>query len=321
VENGEGRRQRKGEWRKQEEELQKEKQLNQALQFICAGFHDLRDTCSPYDFECLKTKDQIQNFMKELKAHSIYNSPDDAVVPYKLNRETKQMRISRALLLFLADKDEESLRKFGQLFMIHEVLHNVFQGINNGNYSGIGRAGVLVERIDYTADAFALCVCIAWALRKKGLDTIEKQRQDGQCATILNNYIRMVLSGLQAFDFDPKQVERHRRRLNKRSKRRKCIGENEDQHPKNLSLRRMTETRMRRYLIWCLLAERSLIVKDLNDVYNVLRDEKMKIQITPLKFSLNKEKDSVVMVSRIQQHKQLLKEQQEREAAKTINNN
>jgi len=333
MEDGDGRRNHKISSRKQEEEIQKEKNLIRTLNSICAGFHDLRDTCSSSDFTCLKTQEQIQVFMKELKSHSIYNSCDDSVVPYKLHRDTKEMRISRPLLTFLANKDDESLRKFGQLFMIHEILHNVFQGINNGNYSGIGRAGVLVERIDYTADAFAVCVCTAWTLRKNGLDTIEKQRNDGQCGTILNNYIKMVLNGLQAFDFDPKQVERFRRRADKQEKRNNkkrkhnggetidSIDAAEDSNcPKSLSLRRMTETRMRRYLIWCLLAERAWIVKDINDVYNILRDEKMKLQITPLKFSLNKEKDSVITSSRIQQHKQLLKEQQEREAENTKNN-
>jgi len=132
---------------------------------------------------------------------------------------------------------------------------------------------------------------------------------------------------LQAFDFDPKQVERFRKRADKQGKRNKRKrynngDNNEDDvgdssksptHTKGLSLKKLTETRMRRYLIWSLLAERSLIVKDLNDVYTILRDEKMKIQITPLKFSLNREKDSVVTASRVQLHTRLLKEQKEKE--------
>lgn len=85
--------------------------------------------------------------------------------------------------------------------MLHEVLHNVLQGLNNSNYSGVGRAGyffilhcniigVVVERLDYTADAFSLCVSIAFDVRTKNIP-------DSKASELAVFYVESVLNGLQ----------------------------------------------------------------------------------------------------------------------------
>lgn len=77
-------------------------------------------------------------------------------------------------------------------------------------FSGVGRAGIVVERIDYIADSFSLCVSIAWTDRMFGGKTTVKE--------VAAKYIETILNGLQAFDMNPKKTPNtHRWRGKRRS--------------------------------------------------------------------------------------------------------
>lgn len=57
---------------------------------------------------------------------------------------------------------------------------------------------------------------------------------------------------------------------------------------------------MRRYLIWALLHERLKVAKSVDDIIRILRDEKVTVQITPIQLTLNRERDTIVSIKRVQ---------------------
>jgi hypothetical protein len=106
--------------------------------------------------------------------------------------------------------------EFVRLFLLHEGYH-IGQRLTAYSYRGIGRAGFVLEGIDYDADAFSIHGCMEWR-RDKEQGYV---RDKGETA-VLAEILRTVLGGLSAFD------------------------EFEGRFP----LRELPERRLRRYLIW-----------------------------------------------------------------------
>lgn len=105
-------------------------------------------------------------------------------------------------------------RRHAVYFVLHELFHYV-QGLAH-NFQNVGRGGVVLEEVDYAADAFAVGTLFAWSLARGGAEARDERQ------ALLAGCADSLLRGLEAFD-------------------------RYEQGPR---IRRLAERRLRRYLIW-----------------------------------------------------------------------
>lgn len=113
------------------------------------------------------------------------------------------------------DAERLAVRRAAKLFILHE-LHHVEQRLNTGTYYEIGRAGVVLEAVDYHADAFALATLIDHEVARRGDSGVEAR------PAIATACVEAHLRTLEAFD----------------------RAEQGD------TIERLAERRLRRYLVW-----------------------------------------------------------------------
>jgi hypothetical protein len=172
---------------------------------------------------------------------------------------TGTLSVGAGLLHALAALPSAVLGRLGQLFTLHEVLH-ADQGIESHNYRGIGRAGVVLEDVDFWADAFAVGTAAQHEISRKGPEGEE------QSADILVGLIDAHINAMQAFDV----VE---------------------QGSHILTI--MPERRLRRYLIWYLQRARAGAVRSSQDLAPLL-NERLVVELAPLRGRLDSRHDKVV---------------------------
>ena len=147
---------------------------------------------------------------------------------------------------------------FGKLMFIHEVFH-AFQGLTSINYPGVGRAGVVLEGIDYWADAVAVGVLSSIDIRRSG------ERGKESASSILEGWIRAVLMGINVFD-------------------RMVHGARVDP---------LYERRLRRYLIWHLQRARSRTTDSTKHVWQLLNDRPV-VEIAPVICEVDERGDKII---------------------------
>lgn len=169
------------------------------------------------------------------------------------------LTIGPGLLHPLAELGEEVLIRLGQLFSLHEVVH-ADQGIESHNYRGIGRSGVVLEDVDFWADAFAIGTA--------ALHTVEQNGPAGlnRCGEILVQFIDAHIAAMRAFD----QMEQG-----------------------GQTLRVMPERRLRRYLIWYLQRARAQAVRQPQQIRELL-DDRLIVELAPLRGRLDERYDKIV---------------------------
>lgn len=128
---------------------------------------------------------------------------------------TGQVRFNAPLLDALSSDPHIDVGLAAQMFVLHELYH-VDQGLYSSTYQGIGRAGLVLEDVDYHADAFAIGVVIDHEVREQG-----PRGRAGQ-GEIARRCLETHLRILEAFD----RAEQGDRLI------------------------RLPERRLRRYLIW-----------------------------------------------------------------------
>lgn len=138
---------------------------------------------------------------------------------------------------------EEGWQECIRLILLHEGYH-VRQRLTSYDYRGIGRAGWVLEALDYDADVASVEACLAW--RKSMQEGMVRQK--GEVKTY-EQILWNVLEGLRLFEVE-------------------------------LPLREMSERRLRRYLIWLFQACR---VSHLREVGEVDLKERVFIEVTGLK--------------------------------------
>jgi hypothetical protein len=85
-------------------------------------------------------------------------------------------------------------RRLAVLLILHELFHDC-QDIRSTNYFEVGRAGVVLEVVDFAADVFALRVATSIALRRLHPSSPATALRDEALA-----WFDAVLYGIQAFD-------------------------------------------------------------------------------------------------------------------------
>ena len=146
------------------------------------------------------------------------------------------------------------------------LLHH-YQGLYSINYQGIGRAGVVLEEMDYVADAFAISTSVLLAIRidRKG----EKNPID-----LLNDYLHTALETMEAFDRSEQDGK----------------------------IKKLAERRLRRYLIWTMhLARVSGMKKydklngdQIRQLVIKFLEPRLVVQIAPLNMKHSKRRDQII---------------------------
>lgn len=159
-----------------------------------------------------------------------------------------ELRLGRGLLEAISKLDDPKIADLTKLFVLHELVHDA-QGLRSTNFAGVGRASVALEQIDYLADAFALRTLLRLEARQGG-PRANRDEVIRDCGVRL---IEAMLAGIEAFD----SLEHGPR------------------------IERLTERRMRRYLIWHLQRSRAATVTGLSDLDRMLV-ERVAVELAPL---------------------------------------
>jgi hypothetical protein len=178
---------------------------------------------------------------------------------FELNILDCTLTIGHGLLHALTHIQPDMLERLGQMFTLHEVVH-ADQGIESHNYRGIGRSGVVLEDVDFWADAFAIGTAALHEVARNG------QVGQEQASRIVTTFIDAHIQAMRAFD-----------RMEQGS----------------ATLHVMPERRLRRYLIWYLQRARARAVRTPDDIKAML-NERLFVELAPLRGHLDDRFDKVV---------------------------
>ncbi|MCC6555854.1 MAG: SAVED domain-containing protein [Polyangiaceae bacterium] len=228
----------------------------EALDAMIEGIEELRTTLKREDLPPGDAAVPPQRYMQFLRDLRFRREPEGDA--FGLSVAHREMSVGRGLLEAVRGLERGALRRFAQLLVLHE-LHHDGHDLRTSSYAEIGRAGVVLEEIDFWADAFSLSTLIAWDLRQGG------PRAQARLSEIAAGWIDTAISGIEAFDrFD------HGARID-----------------------RLFERRLRRYLIWHLQHERAATVRARDDVRDLFRD-RLFVELAPLDGSLDPRGDKLV---------------------------
>lgn len=196
-------------------------------------------------------------FVEHVKAIALGNEPEGDA--FELSIAERRMGIGRGLLDALMGLADETLDRIARLLYLHEVYHSR-QNVQSSTYSGIGRAGLAIEEIDFWADCVALWVAIELELDAGG------QAARSNVPTIAREYFQAALDGIAAFD----RAEHGARIYD------------------------LAERRLRRYLIWTLEFVRVLSIKTIEDLRAIL-SARLIVEIAPIRGALDSRFDKQVL--------------------------
>lgn len=159
-----------------------------------------------------------------------------------------ELSLGEPLIEAISNLDDEKVSDLAKLFVLHELVHDV-QGLRTTNFRGIGRAAVALEQVDYLADAFSLRTLMHIETRRGG-DNAREQTAVRRYGVRL---VETILSGIEAFD----SMDHGSR------------------------IERLTERRLRRYLIWHLQRARATSLLDASN-FDQMLGERVAVELAPL---------------------------------------
>lgn len=165
------------------------------------------------------------------------------------------------LLEALRGGESEQQGRFARLLLLHELIHE-HQGIRSTNYHDVGRAGVVLESIDFSADVLALRIATSSALRR----LLGPAPAAGAVAAEVTRWLDAVLYGIQAFD--------------------------RWQHGARIA--ELAERRLRRYLTWHLQRVRGETIESATHVESLL-DTTVTVELAPVRARLDHRFDRLVL--------------------------
>jgi hypothetical protein len=179
--------------------------------------------------------------------------------PFELRVIEGRYTLGEGILQALVGSTPEQQQGFAKLLLLHELIHD-WQTLRSTNYTSIGRACFVLEQVDYAADLFAL-----QAIMNLELD-IDGKRAHGEVAKRLQRWIELMLHGIQSFDFMEHGVK----------------------------MERLSERRLRRYLLWHLQLARAKTVKEAPHVEEMLRPS-LTVELAPLAGRIDTERHEKVI--------------------------
>jgi hypothetical protein len=132
-----------------------------------------------------------ESLIRHLRRLQVEREPSDGL--FHLDARKGQLRFGHTFLEALRPTSREVRARFIRLFLLHELYH-YDQNVNSSNYRRAGQAALVLEEVDYWADAFALLTCVHWEIERGGAAAAEK------CSTRLVENIEAHLDALALFD-------------------------------------------------------------------------------------------------------------------------
>lgn len=226
------------------------------LEAMIEGIDELRTTLRKEDFPPTEVPSLSHRYLGFLRDLRFPREPEGDA--FTLSISQRELRIGRRLLEAVRNTDRNVVKRFAQLLLLHELYHDG-QDLRTSNYAEIGRAGVVLEEVDFWADAFALATLIVWDLRQSG------PRAQADPMRLATEWIDSALFGIEVFD--------------------------RFEHGERIA--RLHERRLRRYLIWHLQRERVKTVRGADDIRELLRD-RLFVELAPLESTLDARGDKLV---------------------------
>ena len=183
-----------------------------------AALASLQATLTEADFPPAACYPHSPHYLSNLNRLTISGEVADGF--YDINYIQGYVQIGADMLQALCTLSDENLVIFTQEFLLHETLH-VDQRLYSTSWFGIQYASVVLEDMDYFADAFAVSTLIAWNLRVNPQIGFQE---------IVKSVAFITIRGLQVFD----QID----------------------YP--VKMEQINDARLRRYLIWYTEYERLL---------------------------------------------------------------
>ncbi|WP_437690294.1 hypothetical protein [Sorangium sp. So ce176] len=225
----------------------------QVLEGIRHALEEIQSTIAPEDVPSDGTSDKKQ-FVRHFRRIKL--RPEASAGFYDLNLLDGYIEFGEGMIETMRQLDAATLERFVQIMVLHETLH-LDQGLYTSNHSGVSHASVVLEEIDYIADAVSLATAIAWRARVKPENQSLEQ--------IARDYIDTAVRGMEIFD----RVEQ---------------GD---------SIKTLAESRLRRYLIWNLQHVRAAEVETVDDMFAMLLP-RLAIEIEPLSGTLDDKFEKIV---------------------------
>lgn len=173
---------------------------------------------------------------------------------FALKPSRGSLSLGEGLCEALRGKPEATIRGISAQLIVHELFHG-FQSLTYGNYREIGRAGVVLESIDYEADVFAV----------RALARLRAEESNVSLPDALREEIRRLIGGIETFD-------------------------RAEQGPR---IDRLSERRLRRYLIWWLQLARAQRVQANCDVDRLFA-ARLTAELAPVPGRLDHRHDKIV---------------------------
>jgi hypothetical protein len=151
---------------------------------------ELQQDLAPEDLGAPLSIEQRATYVQRLKELELHDAEGDEFV---LSVAQRKLSLGVGLLEALRNGTPERHRDFIRLFVLHELLHDV-QGVRTTNYFEIGRAGVVLEDVDFVADLFALRALARAEYRQGGEAAVANAR------SVLLHLLDAALYGVEAFD-------------------------------------------------------------------------------------------------------------------------
>lgn len=195
-----------------------------------------------------------EKFVQGLRELRFPNEPSNEA--FALRVLERQLNIGEPLLDAFRRIGPEAVVAVAQHLIIHELVHD-FQNLTHANFRNVGRAAVALEEVDFWAD-----VCAVDALARMRADIVDTTRP---LHDVVAGEIDHVLQGIETFD----RAEQGDR------------------------IARLSERRLRRYLIWDLQRARAATLRSDENVSALLKTRVI-AELAPLAGHLDQRYEKVV---------------------------
>jgi hypothetical protein len=214
---------------------------------IVTAIHDLKSVLTAEDMAAdpLLAASDAPAIIQQLSSLKVSDKDGDE---FSLSLAQGELSLGEPLIEAISNLDDEKISDLAKLFVLHELVHDV-QGLRTTNFRGVGRAAVALEQVDYLADAFSLRTLMHIEARRGG----DKAREQAAVRRYGVRLVDTILSGIEAFD----SMDHGAR------------------------IERLTERRVRRYLIWHLQRARATSLLDTSN-FDQMLGERVAVELAPL---------------------------------------
>lgn len=201
--------------------------------------------------------DEKQRFVERLKTIEVGRDPEGEA--FELSVAERRLTFGRGLLEALRHAQEDLRVRIGLTVFLHELFH-FDQHLHSTTYRGIGRAGFVLEEVDYWADTFAAYTLAKLEISRLGDEGRENARD------IVTRYVDVVLAGIEVFD----------------------------RFEQGARIERLYERRLRRYLTWHLQRTRAEALVCEDQLW-VLFGQRLAVELSLLRCQLDDRSDKLVL--------------------------